>query len=99
MKLFSETTKWFGSVKDVMLLIGDWLCQVPLGLLRLRLVMTLRLVFARFGTNRSNLLWVQVVHLSITCDRLPMVFKSFLSNHLFRPSRLSATTLFYPEFY
>jgi hypothetical protein len=63
-----------GSVKDVMLLIGDWLCRVPLGLLRLRLVMTLRLVFARFGTNRSNLLWVQVVHLCITCGRLPFIF-------------------------
>jgi hypothetical protein len=56
-----------------MLLIVDWLCRISLGLLRLRLVMTLRLVFARFGTNRSNLLGVQVVHLSITCDRLPNV--------------------------
>jgi hypothetical protein len=51
----------------------DWLCRVPLGLLRLRLVMTLRLVFARFGTNRSNLLWVQEVHLCITCNRLPNI--------------------------
>jgi hypothetical protein len=45
-----------------------------LGLLRLRLVMTLRLVFARFGTNRSNLLWVQEAHLCTTCDRLPFIF-------------------------
>jgi hypothetical protein len=52
----------------------DWLCRVPLGLLRLRLVMTLRLVFARFGTNRSNLLWGQEAHLCITCDRLPFIF-------------------------
>jgi hypothetical protein len=60
-----------GSAKDIMLLIGDWLCRVPLGLLRLRLVMTLPFVFARFGTNRSNLLWAQEAHLGITCNRLP----------------------------
>jgi hypothetical protein len=50
----------------------DWLYRVPLGLLRLRLVMTLPFVFARFGTNRSNLLWAQEAHLGITCNRLPM---------------------------
>jgi hypothetical protein len=34
-----------GSVK----LTEDWLCRVPLELLRLRLVMTLRLAFAMIG--------------------------------------------------
>jgi hypothetical protein len=66
---------WYRSRSNA--LSEDWLCRVPLGLLRLRLVMMLQFVFARFGTNRSTPLWVQEVHLSITYDRLPQNLSVF----------------------